>query len=167
MHIGAKLEPRACSSTSQTVACIVAVACGGEESEFVEALADAFELQEAREEDVDVWFATAGFVEAFDCGGADDAHGDVLRDGRFAVSVGSDAWADAILDAQFGVISMEASVEVFERVGLGARAGEATAAETTGCVARAGEGVGDDREGEEWDVVSFRQAQRRGCSAKG
>lgn len=165
MHIRAKLEPRACSGTSQPVAGIVAAIGGGEEGKFVEALADAFELQEAWEEDVDVWFATTGFVEAFDCGGAHDANGDVLRDGGFAVALGTGVCADVILDTPFW-IAVEFFVEVVKVVGLGAGAGEATA-ETAGRVARASEGVGDDSEREEWDIISFGEAQRGGCGAEG
>lgn len=128
----------------------------GEETKLREALADTFELQEAGQEDVDVGFATAGFVQAFDCGGADDAHGDVLRDGCFAVAVGTGVCADVVFDTQFWIVVVEAFVEVAEVVGLGAGTGEAITAETAGCVAGAGESVGDDCEGEEGDVVPFR-----------
>lgn len=104
-----------------------------------------------------VWFAAAGFVQAVDCGGAEDADGDVLRDSCFAVAARcGGACLNIILDTRFGV-AVEFFIEVGEVVGLGAGASEAAAnaAETTAWVAGAGKGVGDDGKGEEGDVVSF------------
>ena len=69
MHVGAELELRACSGTVQPVVAgigvaieIVIVGGGGEETKLSEALADAFELQEAGQKNVDVGLAAAWFV---------------------------------------------------------------------------------------------------------
>lgn len=111
-----------------------------------------------------VGFAAARLVQPFHRGGADDPHGDVLRDGCFAVAVGGGARADVVFDGRFWAVGVEVGVGVVEVVGLGAGAGEATGAENVG---GAGEGVGDDCKGEEGDVVFFCEAQGGGCGADG
>ena len=102
-----------------------------------------------------VWFAAARLVQAFHRGGVDDAYRDVLRNGCFAVSLGSGAEADVILHAHFSIVDLDSFIEIVEVIGLGAGTCKASIAETAGCAAGAGEGVGDDCEGEEGDVVFF------------
>lgn len=163
MHVRAELELGAGSGTTKPVVAGIVVAVvlvgagtGGEKTELGEALADTFELQEAGQEDVDVGFAAAGLVQAFDCGCVHDPHGDVLRDGCFAVAVGTGFGADVVLDTQFRIAVVEAFVELVEMVGLGAGAGETITAESAGSVAGAGKSIGDDCEGKEGNIVSFR-----------
>lgn len=53
------------------------------EGELGEALRDGFELEQARQQDVDVRFAAAGLVDAFDHRRGQDANGNVLGDCSF------------------------------------------------------------------------------------
>jgi len=79
MHVGGNLEPRGGRGCD--------AACSGlGDGELGKAVADAFELQQRREEDVHIGLAASRLVQAGNRVGCEDAHGNLLGDEGLAIA---------------------------------------------------------------------------------
>ena len=148
--------------------------CGAgarEKGEFGEAFGYGFELEQGREDDVDVRLGTLRLVDVGDCGGGEDDDGDLLRDGRFAV-VREEAGVPVVDARGFigGIIFILCAIVIggIRRVIFEIETGARCSCRWDGCRgSRGGQIVGYDGEGKERDVVFLRQADRGGGSGEG
>ena len=158
VHVRRDLQPRAGPALE---AATTARLLRRGQRQLREALRDGFQLQQGGQQDVHVRVAAPRLVNPVDLRGGEDAHGDVLRDGRLALRAAA-AGAEVVRVLVCGVLAVVVVV-----VGV-ARCGGERAAFKGGAAGGAGDvGGGEDGEREERLGVFLCEADGGGCGGLG